>query len=61
MPTTPEPALTTREVARFLNLSEDAVRRLIRQKRLKAFDVSKTGRVMYRVPQDALDDYMAAA
>jgi excisionase family DNA binding protein len=61
MPTTHEPTLTVREVARYLDLSEDGVRRLIRSKRLKAFDISKTARVIYRVPQEALDEFQAVA
>jgi excisionase family DNA binding protein len=59
--TTAEPMLTTREVAQRLNLSEDAVRRLIRQKRIKASDISKTGRVIYRVAASVVEDYLEPA
>jgi excisionase family DNA binding protein len=59
MPT--EVMLTTREVARRLNLGEDAVRRLIRQERLRASDISKTKRVIYRVSEQALDEFLQVA
>lgn len=56
-----ERTLTVREVADYLNATEDYVRRLIRSKRLRAFDMSKTGRTIYRIPQDALDEFSSAA
>jgi excisionase family DNA binding protein len=58
--TTNEPLMTVREAATWLNMSEDAVRRLIRQKRIHASDVSKTKRVIYRVPVQALEEFLAA-
>jgi excisionase family DNA binding protein len=56
-----EATLTVRDVARRINFSEDAVRRLIRQKRLRAVDVSKTARVIYRVSEADLAEFLQVA
>lgn len=59
-PVLPDQRLTVRQVAYHLQMTEDAVRRLIRQKRIKASNVSKTKRIIYRVEQDVLNEFLAA-
>lgn len=56
-------ALTIKEVARYLGISQDSVRALIYGGELKAFDAApnsaETGRRHWRVTPDALEDFKA--
>jgi excisionase family DNA binding protein len=48
--------LLTKEVAQLLRVSEDYVRDLIRQKKIKAYKEGRRGG--FRIPQDAVDHYI---
>lgn len=49
--------LTTNEVAERYSVSEDAVRRWIRERRLKATNIAAGSRTVYRVTEAALDAF----
>jgi excisionase family DNA binding protein len=49
--------LTTAQVADRYAVSEDAVRRWIREKRLKAVNIAAGSRTMYRVSEASLDAF----
>jgi len=55
--------LTVQEVAHFLHVSEDTVRRQVRQGQLEAVHLGKTptGRVRLRIPRTALDKLMGSS
>ena len=48
--------LITKEVAKILRVSEDYVRGLIRNKKIKAYKEGRRGG--YRIPSDEIDKYI---
>ncbi|MBN1869228.1 MAG: helix-turn-helix domain-containing protein [Candidatus Omnitrophica bacterium] len=48
--------LITKEVAQMLRVSEDYVRGLIRQKKIKAYKEGRRGG--FRIPMDEVDNYI---
>lgn len=55
MTTTPEPIRNVREVAHYMGCDEGLIYKLINERKLRAIRVGR----LLRVPQSAIDDFVA--